>query len=329
LNSSDRGSTSHTRTTCPVYGVLFFVPEHMYKKTIKKEVDYYMRVIEQEYVPVGEEQQGWAEIKESSRIKKVLYADAVGLEVLGEGAQKEEVLKLKYKGIYGYLPKSRIDNYEFKGLHHFLGKEFEFVVEKVDLEAQWFLANRIEALEVSARRFWKSAQVGNKLLGFIRGMDASRLFLLVEGVPAVLERDEVSYSFIEDMRNEFEIGDLIKVKVTDLEAPTEENPDGELKVSAKLMERDPFLEITNFKIGSTYIGEIKKVHPQHGVFYELEGIPGLTVRTNFPPNGTPDLLKKGKKGQVKLLDIDVQNRMIKAITIIPERAIRRGRRVIQ
>lgn len=291
-----------------------------------------MRTVEQRFENVGEEQLAWAAIKESQRVKQVLYAEAIGLETLEFGNKREEMLKLNYKGIFGYLPKSRIDNYDFKGLHHFLGKEFEFVVEQVDLEGHWFLANRIQALEVSAKRFWKSAKVGQVIAGFIRGMDMSRLYLLVEGVPTVMRREDVSYSYIDDMRENFEIGDQINVKIISLEAPTEENKDGVLEVSAKILERDPWGQIAHFKEGSSYAGKITKIHPEHGVFLELVGAPGLTVRINFPPNASPSDLQKDKKIRVKLLEIDHRERRIKAIGIIPEKSIsggRRGRRVVQ
>lgn len=283
-----------------------------------------MRTVEQPVQSINEEQLAWADLRESMRVNKVLYAETVGLETLVFGDKKEEMLKLNYKGVYGYLPKSRIDNYDFKGLHHFLGKEFEFVVESIDQEGQWFLANRIKALEVSAKRFWRVAKEGMVVVGFIRGIDMANLYLLVEGVPTVLNKREVSYSYIEDMRDEFEIGDTITVKILKAVPPSEENENGVLEVSARVLEKDPWHQITHFKEGSSYTGTITKVHPEHGVFLEL--VPGLTVRTNFPPNATPEMLQKGKKITVKLLEINHEQRRIKAISIIPNKAIGAGRR---
>lgn len=283
-----------------------------------------MRTVEQHLGNVGEEQMAWADLKESQRVNQVLYAEAVGLETLAFGDKKEEMLKLNYKGVYGYLPKSRIDNYEFKGLHHFLGKEFEFVVENIDREGHWFLANRITALDVSSKRFWRSAKEGLVAVGFIRGMDVSNLYLLVEGVPTVLNKKDVSYSFIEDVRHEFEIGDTITVKVTKIEQPSEENENGVLEVSAKVLEKDPWHQIAHFKEGSSYSGKITKVHSEHGVFVEL--VPGLSVRTNFPPNANPEVLKKGNKISIKILEINHAQKRMKAITIIPNKAINGGRR---
>jgi small subunit ribosomal protein S1 len=283
-----------------------------------------MRTVEQRFQSVSEEQLAWADLRESMRVNQVLYAETVGLETLVFGDKKEEMLKLNYKGVYGYLPKSRIDNYEFKGLHHFLGKEFEFVVESIDQEGHWFLANRIKALEVSAKRFWRIAKEGLVAVGFIRGMDVSNLYLLVEGVPTVLNKKEVSYSYIEDMREEFEIGDTITVKVIKVEPPSAENENGVLEVSAKVLQKDPWHQIAHFKEGSSYTGTITKVHSEHGIFLEL--VPGLTVRTNFPPNATPEMLQKGKKMSIKVLEINHQQKRIKAISIIPNKAISAGRR---
>ncbi|MCM3130141.1 MULTISPECIES: hypothetical protein [unclassified Paenibacillus] len=291
-----------------------------------------MRTTEQRFENVNEEQLAWADLRESHRVNQVLYAEAVGLETLVFGEKREEMLKLCYKGVYGYLPKTRIDNYEFKGLHHFLGKEFEFVVESIDREdgeSHWFLANRIVALDVSAKRFWRVAKEGFVAVGFIRGMDVSNLYLLVEGVPVVLNKKEISWSFIEDCRLEFEIGDTIDVKVLKAEAPTAENPNGLLEVSAKALLPDPWHKIAHFKEGSSYSGTITKIHSEHGVFIEL--VPGLTVRTNFPPNASPDVLQKGKKVSIKVLEINHQQKRMKAITIIPNKAIsagRRGRRLV-
>jgi len=283
-----------------------------------------MRTVEQHYEDVSTEQLAWADLKESLRVKKVLYAKAVGLETLQVGEKKEDVLKLNYNGVYGYLPKSKIDNYDFKGLHHFLSKEFEFVVEEIDVESQWFLADRIKALEVSAKRFWRVGKEGMVVAAFIRGIDMANLYLLVEGIPTILNKKEVSYSYIEDLREEFEIGDTIEVKVLKIEPPTDDNEQGVLEVSAKVLQKDPWHQIAHYKEGCSYSGKITKVHPQHGIFLEL--VPGLTVRTNFPANAKPDQLRKDKEITVKLLEINHQQRRIKAIPIIPHKSIGSGRR---
>jgi small subunit ribosomal protein S1 len=277
----------------------------------------------------------WADIKESHRIQKVLYAQAIGIERIPVGNEVYECLKLNYNGIYGYLPKTLIDHYEFKGITMFLGKVFEFVVENVDHEQQIFSANRIKALEILSSRFWKNAKEGQVFTAFIRGVGPFSVYLSIEGVPTVLRRDAFSYNFVEDLREEVEIGDSIDIKITRLVKPgqsfkktpeSQEEIAGEngfLEVSHRILQDDPWKNITHFHEKATYLGTITRVHHDHGLFIELASAPGLTVRTNFPPYSNGAILKKGDQIRVRLLEIDVQNRKIKAITL-PKSPMKQG-----
>lgn len=265
----------------------------------------------------------WAEIKDSKKAGKVLVARATALEDLALAGHKMECLKLNFNGVYGYLPKDRIDNYEFKSLQFFIGKYFEFVVEDViidkDQTVGTFVANRTKALGISAKKFWKTARVGQIYESFIRGIDQLHLYLLVEGVSVILHRDEVGYTYYEDLREEFEIGDTLEVKIMALEKPTEEKVEGVVTVSAKVLAQDPWVKITHFHEKMTYLGTIQKVHPVHGLFIMLEH--GMSVRTNFPAGGMSRVFKAGDEINVRILSIDVVNRRIKAVSIIPEKKI--------
>lgn len=282
---------------------------------------------------------GWADIKESQKTGNVLYAQAIGIEQIPVNGRTEECLKLNYKGNYGYLPITLIDNYNFKGLQNFLGKTFEFVVEHVDLESQLFVANRIKALEELSNSFWKRVQEGQIYDAFVRGIDPYNLYLLVDGVETKMHRDEYSYSYIEDLREEVEIGDTVPVKIIRAVKPNqkfelkrgngnivevESGENGYLEVSTKALEEDPWNNIVNYKEKATYLGTITKVHMIHGLFIELE--PGLTVRTNFPPNANGHLFRVGEQVNVKLLKIDPENRKMTAIVIMPKQSNRNRQR---
>ncbi|MED0677629.1 S1 RNA-binding domain-containing protein [Aneurinibacillus thermoaerophilus] len=281
-----------------------------------------------------EKARAWADIKDSQRTKRVLVAQAKGIEDFQIGDKKIECLKLNYRGIYGYLPKQFIDNYEFKGLTYFLGKYFEFVVDDVsfDTEKQIFIANRIKALEILSQNFWKTAKEGEVYSAFVRGIDQFNLYLLVEGVPTMLHRSEYSYSFVEDLREELEIGDTINVKILRLVKPNEKylenvndpqseeltaGENGLLQVSARVLQEDPWKNITDYEEKGLYHGTITKIHVDHGLFIELE--PGLTVRTNFPPEAPS--FKVGQSVPVKLIEINPAERKIKAITIVRKQGI--------
>ncbi len=287
---------------------------------------------------LSQEAVAWADIKNSKNRGQVLYGTAIGIEIIEQGGNREECLKLNYNGIYGYLPKRLIDTYTFKGLQNFVGKVFEFVVIHVDLEHQIFAADRIQAIEKLSEKFWREAKIGESFEAFVRGVDPFNVYLLVEGVPAKMHRNEFSYTFHEDLTEEVSIGDIIDVKLMDIidEEKAEENVDEEelsfveneeenkhsktILVSKKALETNPWKYINEYKEKSTYLGVIRKVHIDHGLFIDLQPR-NISIRCNFPPNTDQSLLRVGEQVNVKLQVIDIQNERIQGIVITPRQAV--------
>lgn len=275
----------------------------------------------------------WADIKNSHRTGDVLYAQAIGIEYVPVAGKKEECLKLNYNGIYGYLPITFIDDYEFKGLQNFVGKVFEFCVVHVDLDSQIFAANRVKALEQLAKRFWKRAKVGETYNAFVRGVDKFHVFLLVDGVPTRMHRNEFSYTFFEDLREEVFIGESFDVEILEVvkpqpdlviegEEPTEEEKKkltGFLSVSKKTLETDPMIYINEYQEKATYLGTITKVHLDYGLFIRLEPR-GIIARTGFPPGTDHSLLKEGQTVNFKIQEIIPTERRVKGIIITPQQS---------
>lgn len=304
--------------------VLFFMP--------KREAE--LMSLESVEFEISRQARAWADIKEAFKSKKVLVATAIGIEEIEfqKGAKPKECLKLSYDGIFGYLPKDFIDNYTFKGLTFFIGKQFEFTVEHIDLDTQIFLANRIEALKSLSQRFFNKATENDIYNAFVRGVDPFNLYLLIDGIPATLHRTQFSHTYIEDLREEVEIGDRIQVLLKKIVKPNQsyklkENgkervagETGYLEVSAKELKHDPWTQIISFKEKAMYLGKIIRIHPDYGIFVELAEAPGLTIRCNFPPN-CPDTLKIGEAVNVKITKIDHQERKITALIILLKRAV--------
>lgn len=265
----------------------------------------------------------WADIKESKQRGRVLYAQVIGIENIEKGNIKEECLKLDYEGFEGYLPKTLIDKYEFKGLQSFVGSMLEIVVNYVDLETHIFGADRIKALEVLSSRFWRTAKKGEKYEAFVRGVDPYNVYLLVEGVPAKMYRDEFSYTFFDNLQEVVNIGDVLEVQLTEIEKSSGDK-EGKIEVSKKALEIDPWDYINHYKEKGTYLGIIKKVHMDHGLFIDLHH--GIRVRTNFPPNTDHSLLQEGEQVNLKIQSIDTNKREIKGIVITPKQSAYKSKR---
>ncbi|ADC52184.1 30s ribosomal protein S1 (plasmid) [Alkalihalophilus pseudofirmus OF4] len=289
----------------------------------------------------------WNELIGSSKRNTVLYARAIGIENINNN----ECLKLDYKGIFGYLPKALIDTYELKGIQSMVGKVFEFVVNYTDREAGIFGADRIKALEVLSNRFWSTAEVDKSYEAFVRGVDQYNVYLLVEGVPTKMHRKDFSYDFYKDMRDVVGLGDVIDVKLLDYEKPsveaeaiddinsinviTEDETEevvqerklkpGQILVSRKALEKDPWDYINQYQVGSTYLGVIQNINIDYGIFLKLEPF-GLPVRSNFPPNTDLRLLQEGEEVNVRIRDIDIAKRQISTVIITPRQgALKRTR----
>jgi small subunit ribosomal protein S1 len=266
--------------------------------------------------------QSWAEIREATynNKKKYLHAQVIGLEVKQLGSAQEECLKLDYKGIYGYLPKSKLDDYDFRSLQNYVGAVLEFVVTENFADGEhdrFFLADRLKALELKANNFWRKAKEGFDVQAFVRGVDSHNVYLYVEGVQVRLNKENFSYTHYADLRDVVFIGEHMEVKITELDTESKT-----VEVSRKALESDPMSYIDEYKEKSVYLGEIVNVHMDYGIFVRLEPR-GIVARTGFPPGMNGELLKVGNQVNFKITGIDEKNRRIKGIIITPRNSMKR------
>ncbi|MEX3625047.1 hypothetical protein [Viridibacillus arvi] len=260
--------------------------------------------------------QAWADIKEAHRHKNKKYimsAQAIGLETLELGNQKQEALKLYYKGIYGYIPKSLMDDYEFRSLQSFIGGTYEFIVtEAFETEGQkLFLGDRKTALEVQAEKFWKTAKVAQEYEAFVSGVDRYNIYLMIQGVRIRMEKIDYSHEYYSDIQEVVFIGDTFNVRITEID---QENK--KVEVSRKLLEMDPTDYLSEYKRGGSYLGKIVNIDIDAGVFVRLEPH-GLTGLATFPASTLGEMVKVGQQVNFKVTQVLESKGHIRGIVIIP------------
>lgn len=260
--------------------------------------------------------QAEADIREAKRQRKqnfLVTAQAVGIETLKRGSLKTDVLKLYYNGVYGYIPKNLMDDYEFKSLQSFTGGEYTFFVDDVFEEngELVFLANRKDALAYQAEQFWKKAKVGQHYQAFVSGVDRFNVWLLINGVRVQMNRVEYSYKFTKDLQLEIFIGDVFEVQITEIDAENKK-----VEVSRKILEADPRIYLKDYKVSSTYVATVENIDVERGVFVTL--MPkGVVAKAGFPPLQTGRLLKEGAKVNFKITWIDEEKGLVGGLIIIP------------
>lgn len=257
----------------------------------------------------------WADIREAYRQrekKHVFTAKAVGIEKLELRGRKQEVLKLYHDGIYGFIPKTLMDDYDFRSLQSFVGAEFDLVVtDLIDEDGErMFVGDRKLALEYQAEKFWRSAKVGQIHEAFVSGVDTYNVYLLIQGVRTRLNREDYSHVFQPDLQDVVFIGDTLEVAITEIDKENQK-----IEVSHKILEVNPMSYLKEYKKGGSYQGTIVNIDIDNGIFVSLEPR-GLVARAGFPPGTKSGLLEIGGKVNFKITNILENKGHIHGIVIV-------------
>lgn len=254
-----------------------------------------------------------ANLRDARRFKRFITVTSIGVEELTLGDTTIECLKVYYDGVYGYIPKDKIDNYEFRSLYAFVDGDFEVVVEEVlsDENNTFFIGNRTEALNIQANLFWNSAKVGQVHTAFVSGVDKTNLYLIVNGVRKRMPKEEYSYAYHRDMREVVSRGSRIEVKITSLDAEEQK-----IEVSRRVLEADPAVFLSQYKPGGVYAAEINNINPDLGVFVTLKPH-NISALAQFPSMRVGQHIKEGEKCQLKVSRVDLQTGHIYGHIVLP------------
>lgn len=256
-----------------------------------------------------------ATLKEARRFKRFITVTSVGVETLELSTSSIECLKVYFEGIYGYIPKTKMDDYEFKSLNAFVDGEFEVVVEDVitDEYSTFFIGNRTEALNIQANLFWNSAKEGQVHNAFVSGVDKTNLYLIISGVRTRMPKEEYSYSYYRDLREVIPRGERIEVKITSLD--TEEK---KIKVSRRILEADPKTFLSEYKQGGTYAAEVNNISTEvGGVFVSLKPR-GISALAQFPSMRIGQHLNEGENVSFKVSRVDLETGHIYGHLVLPK-----------
>jgi len=254
-----------------------------------------------------------ANLRDARRFKRFITVTSVGVEELQMAGETIECLKVYYDGIYGYIPKNKMDDYEFRSLHAFVDGDFEVIVEDViaDENNAFFIGNRTAALNIQANLFWNSAKEGQVYTAFVSGVDKANLYLIINGVRTRMPKEEYSYAYHRDMREVVARGERIEVKITSVNVEEQK-----VKFSRRVLEADPAVFLADYKPGGTYAAEINNINPDLGVFVTLKPH-NISALAPFPSMRVGVHLKEGQKCQLKVSRVDTQIGHIYGHIVLP------------
>lgn len=228
-------------------------------------------------------------------------------KVVGENKGGFEVLVMGKKA---FCPVSQIDSRFVANKLEFIGKELNFLIEKIEEGGRNIVVSRSKLLRREAEEKINELEAKQEqeiildgTVGEVRDYGA---FVELGGFDGFLHVSEMSYSRVNRASEFLQKGDKIRVKVLKIETTA----DGKKRISLsmKAIQDDPWAKIEEeLERGKSYSGRVKRLET-FGAFVEvLPGIEGLIhvsemsweKRINHPQ----EILKVGDTVNVRVLDI--------------------------
>jgi ribosomal protein S1 len=235
---------------------------------------------------------------ESMKAGKILTGTIDGVERLPNGNPYAIVM---YGDIRVILPASQVievpdgdDKSEppYYKSHSYLSKRIgsviDFIVRDINQENLLATASRKTAMQKKRREFFMTHdrngrfidEVGKIVEARVVAANQKSLILEVHGVETFVPAEEVSYRRLFDVSTEFNAGQMVLVKLLNIEKG--EN-DIQLSVSLKQAEENPFTAASRlYNVGGKYSAKVTGVTPA-GIFVELRG--GVSCLCKFVGRG--------------------------------------------
>lgn len=252
-------------------------------------------------------------LKEAKAFNRFIPVEVVGIEKLSLGKESQECLKVYFEGVFGYIPKTKIDDYDFYSIDSFVNTNLDVMVEQIisDEHKTYFLANREAALELQANIFWNRGRKGEIVSGYVSGVDKMNVYLLVNGVRCRMSKVDYSFRFVRDLREEVERGQELEVKIVEFN-----KEEKKIQVSRRVLEADPRTFLDEYSVGSRYGATINNIDPETGVFVSLRPH-GITALASLPSLNIGKNIKVGDLVNIHVTRKDEEKGFIYGRLVVP------------
>lgn len=259
-----------------------------------------------EYKPVDEEDKHWMEIQSAYQNDKIISGELFGFENLKLN-DKKELCGIVWKGkIKGIIPlmESGIDPEDQQAINKYralAGRDITFKVLKYDKDNNMFLASRKQAREEMADITLRKINVGYNIHCVIREVYQGHVIGDIGGIDVTIPAFELSYGWIDDLRDHYKPGDHLRVQVLEIDKQKRD-----VKVSLKPLLNNPFPDCaTRYVKNGEYVGTVSGVQ-NYGIFVNLEeGVDSLAPHLKFQN------VQKGDKVLVRVIKVDIEKEQIR------------------
>lgn len=219
-------------------------------------------------------------------------------------------------GVVAFLPASHIDDGYVKNMEDYVGKTFNFKIIEFNRNKRrgsQIVVSRKELVEAEKSKlkeeFWSNIEEGQTRTGKVKRIVDYGAFIDLGGFEGLLHVSEIDHVRVEHPSNVLSEGEEIEVYILALDREKQR-----VSLSRKKLIKSPWeLVLEKYNEGDIIEGTVVRTAP-FGAFVEIEpGVDGLvhiSQLANRRVEKPEDIVTAGDKVQVKILNIDPQEKRI-------------------
>src|SRR5215218_7587340 len=216
-------------------------------------------------------------------------------------------------GVRGFLPASLVDIRRVHNLDEFLGTKIECKVIELNRSRNNVVLSRRAVLEEERKEVRQQIldrlQPGMVVEGAISNIVDFGAFVDLDGIDGLIHISELSWSHVNHPSEILSIGDVVPVKVLDIDRDRQR-----ISLGLKQTQEDPWQRVVDtYNLGDELEGKVTKV-VSFGAFVEiLDGVEGLvhiSELANHHVENPREVVNQGDVIRVKILEIDSERRRL-------------------
>jgi small subunit ribosomal protein S1 len=216
-------------------------------------------------------------------------------------------------GVRGFLPASLVDIRRVQNLEDFLGQKIECKVIELNRSRNNVVLSRRAVLEEERKEVRQQIldrlQPGQVVEGAISNIVDFGAFVDLDGIDGLIHISELSWSHVNHPSEILSIGDVVPVKVLDIDRERQR-----ISLGLKQTQEDPWQRVVDtYSVGDELEGTVTKV-VTFGAFVEImDGVEGLVHISELAQHHVEnprEVVEPGDKVKVKVLEIDSERRRL-------------------
>jgi small subunit ribosomal protein S1 len=216
-------------------------------------------------------------------------------------------------GLRGFVPASMVERTFVEDFSDYKGRTLRLRVKEMDREKNKVILSQKDVLdqefELKKKEIITQLSVGQEITGTVQRLTQFGAFVDIGGVDGLVHISEMAWHHVETPSEVAKEGDQVKVQILKLDPANER-----VSLSIKATQPGPWQQVTDqFTVGEIVTGTVKRL-AQFGAFVEVApGVEGLVHISQIAHRhiATPfEVLKEGQEVQVKILDLNVDDKRI-------------------